>query len=247
MARAPEGGEIDGPRGEEGWMIRVLVVEDEPLQRRAMALSLTEAGFDVAVAGDAAACLAMTVARPIDIVVLDLGLPDQDGLALASDLRRRGDVGLVVVTRRSAPEARIEALDIGADDYLVKPVHFGELAARIRSVMRRRRPADRTVTRLGRWTVDLEARTASVGAVSAGLTRGEFDITALLIGAEGRIVSREDLLAAISRRPLEADLRSVDVLVSRIRRKMGTSEDGRDLIVTVPGFGYQLGAPSSFG
>ena len=226
-------------------MISVLVVEDEPLQRRALMLSLSGAGFDVAEAEDAAACLEIIDTRPIDVVVLDLGLPDRDGVALAADLRRRHEVGLVVVTRRSAPEARIEALDIGADDYLVKPVHFGELAARIRSIMRRRRPAERAVVRLGRWVVDLEARTATDGSVGAGLTRGEFDITALLIGAEGRIVSREDLLAAISRRPLEADLRSVDVLVSRIRRKLGVASDGRDLIVTVPGFGYQLGVSTA--
>jgi len=227
--------------------VRVMVVEDEPLTRRALALALTDEGFDVEEAGDAASCRAALRRRPIDVVVLDLGLPDLDGVALAASLRRQGDMGLVVVTRRAAPEARIEALDVGADDYLVKPVHFGELAARIRSVMRRRGAPPGRRKRLDRWLIDLDARSAFDGAMSANLTRGEFDILARLIAAEGRIVSREDLLAAISRRPLEADLRSVDVLVSRIRRKLGAREGGGERIVTVAGFGYQLGAPAADG
>ena len=224
---------------------RVMVVEDEPMTRRAIVLALAQEGFEVEEAEDAAGCLAALRKRSVDLVVLDLGLPDLDGVALAANLRKQGDMGLVVVTRRSTPEARIEALDVGADDYLVKPVHFGELAARIRSVLRRRAAPGTRRWRLDRWTIDLDARTALDGAVGAGLTRGEFDILARLIAAEGRIVSREDLLAAISRRPLEADLRSVDVLVSRIRRKLGPASLGGELIVTVAGFGYQLGRPAS--
>lgn len=226
-------------------MTKVLVVEDEPLQRRLLTLSLVEAGFDVVDAEDAATCRRLLQSRPIDVVILDLGLPDEDGVLLAADLRRRGDVGVVIVTRRSAPEARIEALDVGADDYIVKPVHLGELAARIRSVMRRRRPTGRRIERLGRWKVDLDARTVSDGEKSAHLTRGEFDILAMLILAEGKVVSREDMLAAISRRPHDADLRSVDVLVSRIRRKLGQGSDDRDHIATAPGLGYQLGSSAS--
>ena len=175
--------------------------------------------------------------------MLDLGLPDQDGIDLAAELRRQGDVGLVVVTRRASPDSRIEALDGGADDYLVKPVHFGELAARIRSVMRRRRMPGRQTLRIGLWIVDLDARTVLDGGATAGLTRGEFDILARLIAAGGGIVSREDLLTTISRRPHDADLRSVDVLVSRIRRKLGRACES-DPITTVPGFGYQLNALS---
>jgi DNA-binding response OmpR family regulator len=148
---------------------------------------------------------------------------------------------LIVVTRRSEPEARIATLDVGADDYLVKPVHVGELAARIRSVMRRRRPAGHRVVTLGRWRIDLDARTATDGPRSAGLTRGEFEILAMLISADGKVVSREDMLIAISRNPLDADLRSVDVLVSRIRRKLGPTLGDQDVIVTAPGLGYQLG------
>ena len=223
--------------------IRVLVVEDEPLTRRALTLALAAAGFEVAEAGDAAACRAILRERPTDVVVLDLGLPDQDGIDLAADMRKQGDVGLIVVTRRASPDSRIEALDVGADDYLVKPVHFGELAARIRSVMRRRKAPGRQTLRIGRWIVDLDARSVLDGAATAGLTRGEFDILARLIAANGGIVSREELLTTISRRPHDADLRSVDVLVSRIRRKLSRACDN-DPITTAPGFGYQLNALS---
>ena len=195
----------------------------------------------MAEAGDAATCRAILRERPIDVVVLDLGLPDQDGIDLAAALRRQGDVGLIVATRRASPDSRIEALDVGADDYLVKPVHFGELAARIRSVMRRRKTLGRKTLRIGRWIVDLDARSVLDGVATAGLTRGEFDILARLIAAGGGIVSREDLLTTISRRPHDADLRSVDVLVSRIRRKLGRACEN-DPISTVPGFGYQLNA-----
>ena len=223
--------------------IRVLVVEDEPLTRRALSLALAAADLVVAEAPDAAACRAILREQSIDVVVLDLGLPDEDGIALAADLRRQGGVGLIVVTRRASPDSRIEALDVGADDYLVKPVHFGELAARIRSVMRRRKAPARQTLRIGRWIVDLDARSVLDGAATAGLTRGEFDILARLIAADGGIVSREDLLTTISRRPHDADLRSVDVLVSRIRRKLGPTGEN-DPILTVPGFGYQLNSVS---
>lgn len=221
-------------------MIRVVIVEDEDLTRRAMALALREQHFEVHEAADALACKALLKRQRVEAVVLDLGLPGLDGLSFATQLREQADIALVIVTRRGAPESRIEALDLGADDYLVKPVHFGELAARIRSVVRRRYPLRDRRRHVGRWLVDLEARTAVADSVAAPLTRGEFDILARLIEANSKIVSREDLLSAVSRRPIDADLRSVDALVSRMRRKLGDDPDAPNLIVTSPGFGYRL-------
>ena len=119
-------------------MHSVAVVEDETLTRRAIALSLREAGFTVHEASGVLACRALLRQTRLDVIVLDLGLPGIDGMSFAREVRSSSDViGLIVVTRQSAPEARIAALDLGADDYLVKPIHYGELAARIRSVMRR--------------------------------------------------------------------------------------------------------------
>lgn len=223
--------------------VGVMVVEDEPLTRRALCLALAHEGFEVHEAAGVAACRAGLSDCAIDVVVLDLGLPDGDGLALGREIRRRGNLGLIVVTRRGAPEARIEALNSGADDYLIKPVHFGELAARIRSVMRRRDPIAAGQRRLGPWLVDLEARSLFRGSRSVNLTRGEFDILARLLAADGAIVTRDDLLGAISRDPLGSDLRSVDVLISRIRRKLGDDAACANLIVTAPGVGYRLSVP----
>ncbi len=218
--------------------IRIMVVEDEDLMREAIALSLRAAGFEVTTVCDAETCVNQMRLAPVDVVILDLGLPGMTGLTLARTLRGSASVGLLVVSQRADPETRIEALDLGVDDYLVKPIHFGELVARVRSLMRRRRPG--TPTRVGRWVIDTASRTARAGDETADLTRGEFDLLALLTAAAGKIVSREDLLRAISRTPHDSDLRSVDALVSRIRRKLGRPDRGGDLIQTAPGFGYRL-------
>lgn len=222
-------------------MYSVAVVEDETLTRKAISLSLREAGYTVHEASDALACRALLRQTRLDVIVLDLGLPGIDGMSFARELRSGSDVGLIIVTRQSTPEARIAALDIGADDYLVKPVHYGELAARIRSVMRRANRERGRRARLGQWIVDLEARTVSKGTENAQLTRGEFDILVRLVDANTKIVTRQELLSAISRSPLELDLRSVDALVSRLRRKLDEPE-GDSLIATAPGFGYRLAA-----
>lgn len=126
---------------------------------------------------------------------------------------------------------------------MVKPIHFGELAARLRSVLRRRRAARGHRVSIGRWTVDMDAREAHDDQRQATLTRGEFDLLKGLIDAGCKIVSREDLLRLISRHPDETDLRSVDALVSRLRRKLGDTSDDARLILTAPGFGYRLAQP----
>ncbi len=146
-------------------ILRVLVVEDEELTRQAIAIGLRSQGFEVGEAADAAACFRRLEAEAYDVVLLDLGLPDTDGGRLAFELRGRARLGLIVVTRRAEIEARIEALDVGADDYLTKPVHPAELAARIRSVVRRRGELPPKQIQLEPWLVDLEARTVQAGAV----------------------------------------------------------------------------------
>ncbi len=220
-------------------MYSVAVVEDEHLARKAIALSLREAGYTVHEASDVLVCRALLQQTRLDVIVLDLGLPGIDGMSFARELRGRPDIGLIIVTRRSDPEERIAALDLGADDYLIKPIHYGELAARIRSVMRRSGRERGRCKILGQWIVDLKARTVSKGTRTVDLTRGEFDILARLIQAGTKIVSRQELLSVFSRSPLEADLRSVDVLVSRLRRKLNEL-DGDGVIATAPGFGYRL-------
>lgn len=223
-------------------MYDVAVVEDESLARKAIALSLRQAGYTVHEAADALACRALLRQTRLDLVVLDLGLPGLDGMSFARELRSGSDVGLIIVTRQSAAETRIAALNLGADDYLVKPIHYGELAARIRSVLRRSSREHGRRKRLGHCTVDLEARTVSKGSEAGNLTRGEFEILTRLMQAGTRIVTREALQSVISRSPQDSDLRSVDALVSRLRRKLSELDNG-NLIVTAPGFGYRLAVP----
>jgi DNA-binding response OmpR family regulator len=217
---------------------RILVVEDEPLTREAMVRFLESEGFSVRPAADVPACRAALSAEPSDVVILDLGLPGQDGLVLARELQDDPTVDVIVVTMRGEPEQRIAALDNGADDYLVKPVHLGELAARIRAIERRRQHSRHARYRFAEFTLDVSRRTlydASNAAVP--LTRGEYEVLFCLAQAEGKIISREALSQAASRRGQDGgDIRSVDALVSRLRRKLGV----RTVIVTAPGFGYRL-------
>lgn len=215
-----------------------MVVEDEPLTRSTLVSFLARQGHDVRAAGCVEACRAALRTEKADVVLLDIGLPGEDGLAYARELRGQGECGVIIVSERSEVATRIAALDEGADDYLIKPVHLEELAARVRSVARRRGVGD--AVQIGPLLLDRSSRRVELNGVEAPLTRGEFDLLRTLVEAGGKIVTREMLSEAVSRG--EGDLRSVDALVSRLRRKLALP-DGVDLIVTAPGFGYRLGVP----
>ncbi|NBB17585.1 response regulator [Caulobacter sp. SLTY] len=218
---------------------RLIVVEDEAPLRDLYARALEQAGYQVRTAGGALACRRLLREAPADCLLLDIGLPDLDGLSLAREFSDTPGLGLIIVSRRDAAEDRIAALELGCDDYITKPVHLGELCARVMAVLRRRSPRRRLA--LGPFRVDLEAHTVTADGVEAPLTRGEFAILALLIAAGGKVVAREALFERISRKPDEGDLRTVDILISRIRRKLAGAPGGDRLIVTAPGFGYRTG------
>ena len=218
--------------------VRVVVVEDETLTRSALVHALAGAGYHVRGASDVAACRAALSAEPVDLVILDIGLPGESGLSYARELRATSDVVILFVTATESKETEIDALDNGGDAYLVKPIDVDALKAHVRALLRRQDPARARRLRFGEWSLDPERRTLSGIQPIEPLTRGEFNLITLLAKAEGRIVSRELLSEAVNRvqHGEQADIRSVDALVSRIRRKLNAPR----LIVTVPNFGYRL-------
>lgn len=219
----------------------VLVVEDDDLLRDIYGKALCEAGYSVRTAADAFAAQALLDEAPADLLLLDVGLPGLDGLSFARQLRRTGDMGLVIASQRDSADDRIAALELGCDDYMVKPLHLGELAARVQAVLRRRSPRRRLA--LGPLTLDLDANAAIAGGRELDFTRGEFCVLTLLAAADGKIVTRETLCRRVSRNPGDGDLRTVDALVSRIRKKLDGVPGAERLIATAPGFGYRLGVP----
>lgn len=215
--------------------LRVLVVEDEESSRRTLAEALRAEGCSVFEAGDGVAGLEIAAREPLDLVVLDLVLPRLDGEHVLARLRPSNDVAVIVVSAKRGEDDRVAALDLGADDYLVKPFSVRELVARARAVMRRRRAVPDALT-LGDVSIDFASKTALRAGEKIVLTAKEFELLVHLARCRGRLVSREELDRAIH--PGAGDggaevSNVVDVLVLRLRRKLG-----RDLIVTRRGQGY---------
>jgi DNA-binding response OmpR family regulator len=215
---------------------RVLVVEDDAGIAGSLVRGLERAGYVAWHVGTGAGALA---ADPAEVVLLDLGLPDMDGLEVCRELRLRGDVVIIVVTARGEEGDRVVALDEGADDYLVKPFGLAELLARIRAVLRRVRPSGPTVVRLGPVTVDPRTRKVTVHGHEVALTPKEFDILECLALDPGRVLTRQELLEHVWDAHWYGPSKVLDVHVAALRRKLGV--DG--LIETVYGRGFRLAAP----
>jgi two-component system, OmpR family, torCAD operon response regulator TorR len=222
---------------------RLIVVEDDPVTRTMLVGYFSENNFDVVGAGSCAECRQALRARA-DLVFLDVQLPDGDGFELAKEIQATSNAGIIFVTRRDTDVDRILGLEIAGDHYVTKPINLRDLLARARSVLRRR-SIDRKAARnhnsiaFGDWIIDLTRREllGSDGKPVA-LTRAEFDLLAALVGADGRPLSRDYLVEVVSNRQAEVDIRTVDALVARLRRKLVGS--GTPVIATVTGVGYKL-------
>jgi len=220
---------------EAGGGLRVLVVEDDPGIARSLARGLARSGYEVETVGTGAAALA---ADHADVVLLDLGLPDIDGVEVCRLLRARTDAALIVVTARAEEGDRVAALDEGADDYLVKPFGLAELLARIRAVLRRTRPTGPTVFTHGPLVLDPRTRRVTVHEAEVALTPKEFDILECLTADPGRVVSRQELLERVWDANWYGPTKVLDVHMAALRRKIGV--DG--LVETVYGRGFRLSA-----
>jgi DNA-binding response OmpR family regulator len=218
--------------------VRVLLVEDDDRVAGALIPALTRRGL--AVARLAAGAGVLDRLHDVDVVLLDLGLPDIDGVTLCRQIRAVSDVAVIVVSARGEVDDRIQGLRAGADDYLVKPYDVGELLARVEAVRRRREhngPPEPPVINVGDVTVDLARHEVLVDGQPVALSRKEFQVLALVAGARGAVCSREHVLNEVWGHRGPAESRSLDVHVATLRTKLGRPT----LIETVRGVGYRLG------
>lgn len=228
---------------------RVLVVDDDPWICRLLGRMLKAEGMDVETVTSGRLMWQKLKIWPCDLVVLDLRLPaGEDGLSLARAIRHESNIGLIMLTGRSDAVDKVVGLEIGADDYVTKPFDARELLARIRSVLRRvslRRDEVSIETQQGQilrfagWTLDIDHRTLTnaVGE-AAELTTYEFELLAMLAKYSGRPLSREQILELIAHRHWDPDNRSIDVLVGKLRKKLGDDARAPKLIKTMRGLGY---------
>jgi two-component system, OmpR family, response regulator RegX3 len=216
--------------------VRVLIVEDEDAIAEPLAEGLRREGFDVARAATGAEALAATGA---DVVLLDLRLPDRDGFDICRELRSRSAVPIIVVTARGEEADRVVGLELGADDYVVKPFGLRELIARIRAVTRRARgDHSGSTVRTGELEVDLRARRATLAGRELELTQEEFDLLAALARDPGAVLSRRRLLEEVWDTSWYGSSKTIDVHVAALRRKLGDPS----WIETVRGVGFRLRA-----
>ena len=219
----------------------ILVVEDDDRIRLEVLDALQAAGFEVAVSATLQGARE-AVERGCDLILLDLGLPDGDGLDLCRALRAAGeDIPVIILTARDVPEQRVRGLDVGADDYVVKPFHMPELIARIRGVLRRSGQTMRSgVTRLGDLWIDPQARTAGRRDRRLDLKPREFDLLLFLMNHAGRAWTRDQLIDRVWGRSFEGDARTVDLHVARLRSKIEDDPADPRFVETVWGVGYRF-------
>lgn len=216
--------------------LRVLIVEDDPGIAGSLERGLRQAGYATVSVGTVQAA---RDAGEYDVVLLDLGLPDGDGVELCVDLRERSDAAILVITARGEEPDRVAALDAGADDYVVKPFGFAELKARIRAVLRRTHVADSHLLHHGRLTIDSRTRQVTSAGTEIPLTPTEFDILECLATDPGRVVTRQEITERVWNTSWYGPTRVLDVHIAALRRKLGDPAT----ILTVYARGFRLGEP----
>jgi two-component system KDP operon response regulator KdpE len=222
-------------------MTRVLVVEDEPMLARALAITLRARSYQVDVAPTGTAALDLAATRAPDLVVLDLGLPDLDGMDVLRALRGWSTVPVVVLSARQSSEDKVEALDAGADDYVSKPFGMAELLARLRAAARRSagEPAE-PIVQTSSFTVDLSMRRVSKDGEEVRLTPTEWHLLEILARNAGRVVGRRELLQELRGPYLDRETHYLRVYLAQLRRKLEPEPARPRHLITEPGIGYRL-------
>ncbi len=220
--------------------LRILVVDDERSIRRFLKASLGSQ-FTILEATNGEEALAAVAAEHPDLVVLDLGLPDMDGLEVTRRLREWSQIPIIIVSVREREEEKIAALDAGADDYLTKPFGVGELMARLRVALRRSAtPDNEPVFRSGNLVMDLNQREVLLNESPIALTPTEYDLLRTLVKYAGKVVTHDQLLRAVWGTAYESETHMLQVNISNLRRKIEPDPSRPTYIVTEPGVGYRL-------
>ena len=236
---------VEGVVGAEAGTQRILFVEDEPSIYESFSRTLARAGFEPVLARTAGEALALAGRVHPALVLLDLGLPDGDGRDVCVAVRRDSDVPIIILTARGTETDRIIGLELGADDYVVKPFSGPELIARIRAVLRRtaRRAPAESVVRIGDLEIDIGARRAVLEGTKLDLTRKEFDVLARLVADAGRVVTREELMDAVWDVNWFGSTKTLDVHIGWRRKKLGEGAAAPRYLHTVRGVGFRFSAP----
>ncbi|MEV7556094.1 response regulator [Streptomyces sp. NPDC048331] len=226
-------------------MTRVLVVEDEPQIVRALVINLKARRYEVDAAADGATALELAAARHPDVVVLDLGLPDMDGVEVIRGLRGWTRVPILVLSARHSSDEKVEALDAGADDYVTKPFGMDELLARLRAAVRRAEPAagsgeEEVIVETADFTVDLAAKKAVREGRDVRLTPTEWHLLEVLVRNRGKLVSQKQLLQEVWGPSYGTETNYLRVYMAQLRRKLEADPSHPRHFITEPGMGYRF-------
>jgi two-component system KDP operon response regulator KdpE len=223
--------------------LRILVVDDEKAIRSFLRASLSSHGYNVFESATAEEALEKSVSAHPDAIILDLGLPDMDGLEVTKEIRKRSKIPIIILSVREEAMDKVATLDAGADDYLTKPFSTRELLARLRAVMRRLLPANKEeVIKVGRLSIDIANHQVKVNEKEADLTPTEYHILKLLILNAGKVLTHRQILQEVWNKSedLEGVLHLLRVTISNLRGKIESNPDRPTYILTEPGIGYRL-------
>jgi two-component system KDP operon response regulator KdpE len=223
--------------------VRVLLVDDEAAILRFLKPALEANGYEMGTTGTVAEALKHIAAKAPDIVLLDLGLPDGDGKDVIRRAREWSDIPIIVLSAREREAEKIEALDLGADDYVNKPFNVGELMARVRTALRHRmqRKAELPIVRIGGVVVDAVRHRVSREGMEIKLTPKEFELLAFLARHAGRVVTHRQILTAVWGPAHADDTQYLRVYVGQLRQKIEERPDDPQIVLTEPGIGYRIG------
>lgn len=225
---------------------RILVVDDETAVTDLLAYNLRKAGYETLLAADGREALRLARQSNPDLILLDLMLPEVDGLDVCRELRKTSEMPVIMLTARGEEIDRVVGLELGADDYICKPFSMRELLARIKAVLRRAQPAEPTgkpstiLRGKGSLWLDVESRVVTVGEANLALTRLEFDLLNMLLTNTGRVMTRERLLEQVWGYDFVGDTRAVDSAIKRLRAKLRGASTEADSIEAVRGVGYRF-------